>query len=161
MTQDEKQAVALMRYSAIAPLISGSLDPGQSLNSYYLEAAARSYNAPDGSIKHFSPPTIERWYRNYLKLGFDGLMPSSRKDSGKSRTLDDESMEFIRYMKRNYPRMPATTIYRQMLDTGIITKHSVSESTVNRFINQMMAEEKLTNNRDMRRYERPHINEVL
>ena len=69
MTQDEKQAVALMRYSAIAPLISGSLDPGQSLNSYYLEAAARSYNAPDGSIKHFSPPTIERWYRSYLKLG--------------------------------------------------------------------------------------------
>ena len=160
MTQDEKQAVALMRYSAIAPLISGSLDPGQSLNSYYLEAAARSYNAPDGSVKHFSAPTIERWYRSYLKLGFDGLMPSGRKDSGKSRTLDEESMEFIRYMKRNYPRMPATTIYRQMLDTGIITKHSVSESTVNRFINQMMAEEKLTNNRDMRRYERPHINEV-
>lgn len=37
MTQDEKHAVALMRYGAIAPLISGTKDDFQSLDDYYRE----------------------------------------------------------------------------------------------------------------------------
>lgn len=54
MTQDEKHAVALMRYGAIAPLISGTKDDFQSLDDYYREAAGKPYPAPDGSTKHFS-----------------------------------------------------------------------------------------------------------
>ena len=38
MTQDEKHAVALMRYGAIAPLVSGTKDDFQSLDDYYREA---------------------------------------------------------------------------------------------------------------------------
>lgn len=67
MTQDEKHAVALMRYGAIAPLISGTKDDFQSLDDYYREAAEKSYPAPNGSTKHFSAASIERWYRSYLK----------------------------------------------------------------------------------------------
>ena len=159
MTQDEKHAVALMRYGAIAPLISGTKDDFQSLDDYYREAAEKSYPAPDGSTKHFSAASIERWYRSYLKNGFDALMPKSRSDSGKSRCLDDECQEFIRHMKERYPRMPASMIYRALLDNGLISRTSVSESSVCRFVNQLMAENRMTNNKDMRRYERPHINE--
>ena len=160
MTQDEKHAVALMRYGAIAPLISGTKDDFQSLDDYYREAAAKSYPAPDGSAKHFSAASIERWYRSYLKNGFDALMPKSRSDSGRSRCLDDECQEFIRHMKERYPRMPASMIYRALLDNGLISRTSVSESSVCRFVNQLMAENRMTNHKDMRRYERPHINEV-
>lgn len=160
MTQDEKHAVALMRYGAIAPLISGTKDDFQSLDDYYREAAEKSYPAPDGSTKHFSAASIERWYRSYLKNGFDALMPKSRSDSGKSRCLDDECQEFIRHMKERYPRMPASMIYRALLDNGLISRTSASESSVSRFVNQLMAENRMTNNKDMRRYERPHINEV-
>ena len=35
MTQDEKHAVALMRYSVISPLISGQIDDFQSNNSFF------------------------------------------------------------------------------------------------------------------------------
>lgn len=160
MTQDEKHAVALMRYGTIAPLVSGTNDAFQSLDSYYREAAAKSYPAPDGSQKHFSAASIERWYRAYLKDGFDALMPKSRSDSGKSRCLDDACQEFIRHMKTAYPRMPSSMIYRSLLDHGLIQKTSVSESSVSRFVNQLMAENRMSNNKDMRRYERPHINEV-
>lgn len=55
---------------------------------------------------------------------------------------------------------PAAAIYRQLQDTGSIRSGQVSESTILRFINQMMLQEKLANPPDMRRYERPHINEV-
>lgn len=77
-----------------------------------------------------------------------------------SRKLDDELQEQIRYLKRNYPRMSAAAIYRQLGSNGSIAYGQVSESTVCRFVNQVQAELRQTPNRDMRRYERPHINEV-
>lgn len=79
---------------------------------------------------------------------------------GKSRVLDDACQEYIRHMKAQYPRIPAAAIYRQMLSEGIITMNTVSESSVSRFVRHIMEEKKQTTNRDMRRYERPHINEV-
>ncbi len=160
MTADEKHAIALVRYSAISGLVAGTVDSGTSQNDFYREAASRSYSMPDGSLLKVSPATIKRWHTRYRTLGFDGLMPASRSDAGKSRTLDDASQEYIRYMKEHYPRLPATAIWRQMISDGIISERDVSESTVNRFVNQFMRESKLTTNKDMRRYERPHINEV-
>lgn len=160
MTYNEKHDTALMRYSAISPAVNETLPAGQSLHAFFADAAAHPYLLPNGQTRKFTPTTIERWYRLYKKGGFDALVPSGRKDAGKSRCLDDEAKEFIRYMKESYPRMPATTIYRQMLDTGVCNRNSVSESTVNRFINQLMQDKRMTNNRDLRRYERPHINEV-
>lgn len=56
--------------------------------------------------------------------------------------------------------MSAASIFRQLSDNGAITHGQVSESTVCRFVGQIQAELKSTPNRDMRRYERPHINEV-
>jgi putative transposase len=160
MTADEKHAVALVRYSAISGLVAGTADPGTSQNDFYREAASRTYSMPNGTPLKVTPATIKRWYSQYRRFGFDGLMPVSRSDAGKSRTLDDASQEYIRYMKEHYPRMPAAAIWRQMISEGVVSEHDVSESTVNRFINQFMKEAKLTNNKDMRRYERPHINEV-
>ena len=74
--------------------------------------------------------------------------------------IDVALEEEIRYLKHNYPRLSAAEIYRQLKDKGSIKSGQLSESTVLRFINQMMLRERLTNNQDMRRYERPHINEV-
>lgn len=159
MTQEEKHSIALKRYAAITPLVNGTLDEYQSKSSFYREAALKPYPAEDGSMRHYSPAAIERWYRNYLKSGFDGLMPRGRDDMGKSRVLDEACQEYIRHMKEQYPRIPAAALYRQMLSEGIITRNTVSESSVNRFVNHLMEEKKLTANRDMRRYERPHINE--
>lgn len=160
MTQNEKQEIALMRYAAISPLISGVWDESASLKQFFRDAASKTYDTPEGMAKSFSAGTIERWYRIYLKEGFDGLMPQERSDSGKSRCLDDACTEFIRHMKENYPRMPAAAIYRQMLDNGLASKTTVSLSSVNRFINQVMLENNIPSHQDMRRYERPHINEV-
>jgi len=160
MTQDEKQAVALMRYSIIAPLVTCASGTFQSERDFFTAAAEKSYLMPNGTMKQFSRDTIYRWHRFYLKDGFEGLLPKGRSDHGKSRTLDDDCQEFIRHMKEKYPRMPATAIYQQMLRDGLATKHSFSESTVSRFVANLKAEQRLTTNKDMRRYERPHINEV-
>lgn len=160
MDQEKKQAVALMRYSAIAPLITGLSDDYQSLTAFFNNASVKGVIHPDGTIKHYAPGTIERWYRNYKEDGFDALIPAGRADQGKPRRLDDELQEQIKYLKSNYPRMSASAICRQLRDNGSIKSGEVSESTVNRYINLIDVQMKTTANQDMRRYERAHINEV-
>ena len=142
MDQDKRTAVALMRYSAIAPLITGTQDEYVSLRAYYRDG------------------TIQKWHLAYKNAGFDGLLPTGRSDCGVSRKIDADLEEEIRHLKLTCPRISAAEIYRQLRDKGSIKNGQLSESTVLRFINQMMLRERLTNNQDMRRYERPHINEV-
>lgn len=160
MEQDKKQTIALMRYSVIAPLITGMHEDFPSLNAFFRDASVKGVTAPDGSVRNYAPGTIEKWYLAYKQGGFDALLPTGRSDAGKPRKLDDELQEQIRYLKTNYPRMSAAAIYRQLQDNGSICHGEISESTVCRYINLLALELKTTNNQDMRRYERPHINEV-
>lgn len=160
MDQEKMQEVALMRYSAIAPLIAGLQDDYSSLEAFFRDASLKGVTAPDGSIKNYAPGTIEKWYRSYKQGGFNALLPSGRSDIGKPRKIDDELQEQIRYLKTNYPRMSAAAIFRQLQDNGTIVSGELSASSVNRYINLLAHELKTTTKQDMRRYERPHINEV-
>lgn len=160
MKQERKQAIALMRYSAIAPLITGLSEEYPSLTAFFDAVSFKGIIHPDGSLKHYAPGTIEKWYRSYKDEGFDSLIPTGRGDQGKPRKLDDELQEKIKYLKTNYPRMSASAIYRQLQENGSIKRGEVSESTVNRYINLLALKLKTSGNQDMRRYERPHINEV-
>lgn len=62
--------------------------------------------------------------------------------------------------KYKYPRIPDTLIHQKLIDNGTVKPGDISLSTVNRYVNKIKTEEKLTAGRDMRRYEREHINEV-
>lgn len=160
MEQEKMQAVALMRYSAIAPLITGLQEDYPSRDAFFRDASLKGLTAPDGSVKHYAPGTIEKWYYSYKESGFDGLLPSGRSDLGKPRKLDEALQEQIRYLKTNYPRISAAAIFRQLRDNGSIAYGELSESTVTRYLKRLAAERKTSTNPDMRRYERPHINEV-
>lgn len=160
MNQEKMQSIALMRYSAIAPLISGLSENYASLDAFFRAVSEKGMIHPDGHLKHYAPKTIEKWYRNYLKSGFDSLVPTSRADHGQPRKLDSDLQDQIQYLKTNYPRMSASAIFRQLQDNGSILHGQVSESTINRYLNLLSVQMKTTTNPDMRRYERPHINEV-
>ncbi len=160
MDQNKRQDIALLRYSVISPLITGTLADGQSKEAFFRDASGKDMQGPDGRIRRYSPSAIKHWYQNYQHSGFEGLLPSNRSDCGKSRSIDEALAEEIRHLKHTYPRLSAAAIYRQLRDNGSIRPGELSESTVCRFINGMMEEEKLSNNQDMRRYERPHVNEV-
>lgn len=160
MTKDQTHAIALMRYSIIAPLISGLSDQYESKEAFFRDASIKGVSMPNGTIKHFAPASIKRWYINYLRGGFDALLPSARSDNGKSRKLDEQLQEQIKYLKSNYPRMSSAAIFRQLRESGSIRSGELSEATVNRFVQNLATQQRTTTNQDMRRYERPHINEV-
>jgi len=160
MNDEARRNIALFRYAIIAPAVSGTCDEGQSIKAFFSDAAKRTYTNPRGEDVRVAASTMERWYYSYRRDGFDALIPQRRCDTGKSRKLDGDTEEQIRYLKSEYPRIPATLIHRKLIDNGTIAKGELSLSTVNRFVNQLNTENKYTNNKDMRRYERAHINEA-
>lgn len=56
------------------------------------------------------PHTVRRWYDQYLKLGFDGLIPKPRNDSNQYRKLDGDVQNQIVYILSEYPKLPATIV---------------------------------------------------
>lgn len=160
MEQQKKHDIALMKYSAIAPVISGLPAQYKSFSEYFREVSERGILHPDGTLRHYAVSTISKWYELYSKDGFDSLQPRGRSDEGKPRKLDNALQEQILYLKEHYPRMGAAAIYKQLQHNGSIRHGELSESTVLRFIHRLSTEKKRTDNQDMRRYERPHINEV-
>jgi len=160
MTDEIRNEIALMRYGIIAPLISGLHDDNESIRSFFLSASQKKYKNYDGSLVSFAPSTIQRWYYNYSRDGFDALIPKQRNDSGASRKLDDDLKAQIAYYKKELPRIPATLIHQKLIETGQIAKDEVSLSTITRYINQLKKIEKHTAHKPLLRYERQHINEV-
>lgn len=160
MNEEEKQKIALFRYGIIASAVTGNYDETSSLKGFFRDAAKKVYTNPRGEATKISAVTFGRWFYSYKKGGFDSLIPKSRTDVGCSRRLDNELKEKITFLKNEYPRIPATLIHQKLIDNGTISKGEISLSTVNRFVNRIKSEKQLANAKDMRRYEREHINEV-
>ena len=160
MDYEKKQDVALLRYTAIAPVVTGLGDAYCSNNDYYREISEKGVTGPDGKVYHFHPDTLQRWYSAYKKQGFEALMPRDRRDAGKSRKIDADLLEQLTYFVEHYPRMPATEILRKLEENGSVTDGQVSLSTITRCVSNIRRSAGASPNRDMRRYERPHINEV-
>lgn len=160
MNTKERRKIALFRYGILAPLISGTNEDDQSIKDFFRNAADKVYTNPRGEDVRVAASTLSRWYYNYTRNGFDALMPVKRWDTGRQRKLDNDIRAQIKYLKQEYPRIPATLIHQKLMDNGTIEKGDVSLSTVTRYVNQLNTEMKYTPNKDMRRYERAHINEV-
>ena len=159
MTEEYRQKIALFRYGIIAPLVTmGKVSP-ETRGKFFRDASEKTYEAPDGRIVKLCPDSIYRYYRAYSIDGFDGLKPIGRSDVGIARKLDDDTIEQIKYLHSEYPRLPSTLIYQRLLDNGTITKDQVSLSTITRFVRKLKNDEGYTL-KEFRRYELEHINEV-
>lgn len=62
MEQQKKHDIALMKYSAIAPVISGLPAQYKSFSEYFREVSERGILHPDGSLRHYAVSTIAKWY---------------------------------------------------------------------------------------------------
>ena len=161
MTQEMKMRIALSRYSVISPLVNGTADPGQSHNQFFIGAARKTYTGPCGDPMTVGASTVEKWYLAYKKHGFDGLIPKDRSDIGDSRKILPDVQAQIVYFMQEFPGITAAEIERKLLSSGSINAGEISPSTISRFIrSRKEGGGQGDASKDMRRYERPHINEV-
>lgn len=152
MTEEERNEIALKRYNMIAPLL---INPEQypSNREFF---RMQGHKLHQDGITTVHARTIERWYYQFKKGGFDALKPHTRVDFGKPRKGKDVIDQII-ILKRNYPRLSATGIFKMLRESGV-TKDQISLSTVNRVINSLPKEK--AGIEPMYRYELEHINEV-
>lgn len=152
MTEEEKNEIALKRYNMIAPLL---IDPERypSNREFF---RMQGHKLHEEGVTTIHARTIERWYYQFKKGGFDALKPQTRVDFGKPRKGKDVIDQII-ILKRNYPRLSATGILKMLRESGV-TKDQISLSTVNRVVNSIPKEK--MNVEPMYRYELEHINEV-
>lgn len=133
MTDKEKEKIALFRYGIISPLIS-SLAISTSKKAYLKELGGKEYLNPNGTNVKIDWKTIEGWYYQYLKFGFEGLKPKDRIDKGTTRKLDDEIISIIEYYVNKYPRMPSTSIHEKLIADNIINVGDISSCTIGRYV---------------------------
>ncbi len=158
MTRDQKQQVALFRYSVIAPLETGTSDPSISNNEFFRQAAKKTYTGPNGKPTTVGTSTVEKWHRAYRKGGFDALLPQSQSDEGISRKPSLDHQAQIRYLKTEHPRIAAAEIYCILLSNGSIHIGQFSVSTVECFVRYDNFENLMTVIRSaVSRYGRPRL----
>lgn len=133
-TNDVSKAASMaqFRFALIAPVIQ-DLFPDASRTAYYKRVTENPLTFPDGTTKEISYKTVEKWVSVYQRGGIDALMPTERSDKGTTRVLPDTAIEEIYRLKRDYPRLNATQIHKQLIQEGFIT-NAVSVSAVQRFV---------------------------
>lgn len=112
--EQEKTKKALMKYSAIAPLITGNVNQYESKEAFFRSASEQEFTYDGVNYKKYSAGTIKRWYLEYVNKGFDELKTKQRSDINVSRKLSADAIEYIHYQVENYPRKPTTIIYKSL-----------------------------------------------
>lgn len=158
MTDNEKNEIALFRYGVISDLVIGNSD-AKSKKAFFKDAS-RKERYYKGKQIVISKGTIERWFYNYQKYGFDGLKPRNRNDLGRIRKIDGEIEGIIDHYIKEHPRMPASQIYNELLANHYITYDEVSLSTITRYVMKQKKNKGVITHSEMKRYEAGHINEI-
>lgn len=159
MNQQEIEDLALFRYNLVMPLINGDF-PDQNKTAYLHRIAETERAFPDGRRGHVQMGTLREWALKYRKEGFSGLKPKPRKDLGGSRKLSARQKDEIIRLKTENPRRPATTIRRNMIETGFFQTGIPSESTIQRYLAKVVPDLRWHQIEDMRAFEMAHVNEL-
>ena len=85
MEPDLKEQIALHRWAVIAEATNDRLTQRER-GVVVRQVAARTHAHPDGSQRHYSRSTIDRWIRAWRSHGLDGLRPEQRADTGAVRS---------------------------------------------------------------------------
>lgn len=132
MNSKESEQMALLKFSVIAPLVNQTYGEA-SKSAYFRKMAAESYQLPDGRVIQYSPNTIKHWFQDYTNGGLDALRKRPRRDVGQSRVLSPAQKARIDELRRDFPLLSATMVYRRMIEEGHLLRQEVSLSTVQRY----------------------------
>lgn len=160
LTNEQKEQVALKRFSLIAPVLNGQVN---NQREYFIEVTSKPIDMPHYGNRNYSPKTLATWLSDYRRGGIESLKPSFRSDRGKSRKVDMELLEKIKAKRLEKPRINTTMLYEALVKDGVISPEKVSMATFYRFI---AANPDLTTIKDpeeekeVKRFAHKYINEL-
>jgi putative transposase len=129
--KDRAEAVALFRSEVIGALTRRDLARGE-LATELAALSKKAFRAPGAKLtRHYSLPTLQRWYYAYREGGLDALRPESRR-SGQAHALTPAQRDLILDIRREYPSAAAELILRTLVADGRLAKAAVSAPTLRR-----------------------------
>lgn len=164
MTEDKKQRIAIFRFSVISDIVTSlNLDYGEQ-ERLVQEKCDRQWDIPYTPRTYISRSTIFDWIKKYNKSGnkLDSLYPKGRCDAGVSRTIDEETTNFIIQTKKEKPGLSLEDlINRTVRENPGIARHMLPESNVYRILkNQGMTGNKARTPKDRRKFEAENPNDM-
>jgi transposase InsO family protein len=130
--KDHAEAIAIFRSEIVGALTRKDLNHGE------LRAALRALTGerfrPPGSetTRHFSLPTLERWFYAYRKGGLTALRPEPRSDRGHAQELTVEQRELLLDIRKEHRSASVPVILRTLVADGRLAAGAVSQATVRR-----------------------------
>lgn len=130
---NDAKEVALFRFQTIAPLLTLS-GPRGTLKREIQRIAERTHHHLFRGPIRVGFGTIEEWLHLYKREGFDGLLPLSREDRGKSRAIEEDLAEKIELLARTRSDLDGRGILAELKPGMRDGKRIPSLSTLYRFL---------------------------
>ncbi|WP_223758733.1 helix-turn-helix domain-containing protein [Myxococcus sp. RHSTA-1-4] len=132
--KDHGEEIAIFRSQVIGPVVHRQLTRGELRDA--LKGLARQKFRPPGAerTRHFSVPTLERWYYRFRKHGLAALRPQPRKDAGRAKALDEREKQLVCDVRREHPSASAELILATLVRQGRVREGAVSAATVRRLL---------------------------
>ncbi len=110
---DDRQCeeVALFRYGVIGELVSRPLAPGETQR--VLERLVhQEWRIPGSARTRIGATTIREWVEQYRAMGFDGLKPLPRSDTGMSRVIPEAVVDLLVALRKERPKATVESLVR-------------------------------------------------
>lgn len=130
---EKSETIALFRLMVLGPLASRKKISRGELNKLISKLSLESYEIPYSKNCYLSKKTIERWYYDWLRGGFDALHPKKRTDSGCSK-IKSEVRDKIVLLKKENPCRSLDVLLYLINAQGIVAKKEISRSALHRFL---------------------------
>lgn len=137
MMENEKQRVAIFRFSVIHEFVGGAALSRRERRRLLKEKCARKWDIPFSDRTRISRSAILRWIRLYNESGgqLESLYPKDRSDNGKSRAIDKETGLNLIHLRREMPDATVPVLIRIMNERGLSAPDKgLKSTTVYRFL---------------------------
>ena len=157
MTENEKQRVAIFRFSVIHEFVGGAALSRAERRQLFQDKCALKWDIPSSDRTRISRSAILRWIRLYNKSGgrLESLYPKARSDNGKSRAIDKETSLNLIHLRREMPDATVPVLIRIMNERGLSAPgKDLKSTTVYRFLHaQNLMKPPEGQNQDRRKFE--------
>lgn len=151
MMADDSNGMGMFRFGVISPLLSESDEP---LLARFERIAAEVRALPNGTLRQFSPATIEDWYYDYKNYGMHGLINPARSDKGRISVSEDIIAAIAEFLKAR-PKMKGTNIMQRLDERGLRPEGKPSDSTIHRYLRRVRPLFKEEQGKERKAFETP------
>ena len=164
MTENEKQRVAIFRFSVIHEFVGGAALSRREKRRLLKEKCARKWDIPLSDRTRISRSAVLRWIRLYNESGgqLESLYPKDRSDNGKSRAIDKETGLNLIHLRREMPDATVPVLIRIMNERDLSPPgKDLKSTTVYRFLHaQNLMKLPESQKQDRRKFEAELPNDI-